>query len=140
MMSLQDQIENVKNPTISQIKLKKQQLKLCDRLSITEIIDELHQRVVEFTSILTKKDLMDILNLDIHGIQLLNALRYDYQNHSMEELNLIHYESLPNEPLPDVSNYIKNIYQELPSHMTNKVKKFFIDQSFNGKEARNSSD
>ena len=66
MMSLQDQIEKVKSPTISQIKLKKQQLKLCDRLSITEIIDELHQRVVEFTSILTKKDLMDILNLDIH--------------------------------------------------------------------------
>ena len=61
----------------------------------------------------------------------------------MEELNLSHYEILPNDPLHDVSNYIKNIYQELPSHMTNNEKKIaieVIDQSFNGKEARNSSD
>ena len=79
----------------------------------------------------------------MHGIQRLPALWYDYPNHSMEELNLSHYEILPNEPLHDVSNYIKNIYQELPSHMTNNEKKIVtevIDKSFNVKEARNSSD
>ena len=54
-----------------------------------------------------------------------------------------HYEILPNEPLHDVSNYIKSIYQELPSHITNNEKKIVIeviDQSFNDKKARNSSD
>ena len=61
-MSLQDRIEKVKSTTTSQIKLQKQQLKLHERLSKTEIIDELHQRAVKFTSTLTKKDLMDILS------------------------------------------------------------------------------
>ena len=42
MMSLQDRIEKVKSTTTSQIKLQKQQLKLYDRLSKTEITDELH--------------------------------------------------------------------------------------------------
>ena len=67
-MSLQDRIEKVKSTTTSQIKLQKQQLKLHERLSKTEIIDELHQRAVKFTSTLTKKDLMDILSYEMHGI------------------------------------------------------------------------
>ena len=60
----------------------------------------------------------------------------------MEELSLSHYEILPNESLHDVSNYIKNIYLELPSHMTSnetKIVNEVIDLAFNGKEARNSS-
>ena len=143
IMSLQDRIEKVKSTTTSQIKLQKQQLKLHERLSKTEIIDELHQRAVKFTSTLTKKDLMDILSYEMHGIHRLPALWYDYPNHSMGELNLSHYEILPNEPLHDVSNYIKNVYQELPSHTTNNEKKIAIEvihQSFNGKEAKNSPD
>ena len=42
-----------------------------------------------------------------------------------------------------MSNYIKNIYQELPSYTTNNEKKIVtevIDQSFHGKKERNSSD
>ena len=50
------------------MKLQKQQIKLFDRLSKTEIIDELHQRAVKFTSTLTKKGFMDILNYEMHGI------------------------------------------------------------------------
>ena len=133
----------MKSTTTSQIKLQKQQLKLYDRLSKTEITDELHQHAVKFISTVTKKDLMDILSYEMHGIQQLPALWYDYPTHSIEELNLSHYEILPSEPLHEVSNYIKNIYQELPSHLTNNEKKIVIeviDESFNGKEARNSSD
>ena len=143
IMSLQDQIEKVKTTTMSQIKLQKQQLKLYERFSKTEITQEFHQSAVKFTSTLTKKDLMDILSYEMHGMQRLPALWYDYPNHSMEERNFSHYEILPNESLHDVSNYIKNIYQELPSHMINNEKKIVIeviDQLFNGKEARNSSD
>ena len=58
----------MKSTTISHIKLEKQQLKLFDRLSKTEIIDELHQRAVKFTSTLTKKGFMDILNYEMRGI------------------------------------------------------------------------
>ena len=79
----------------------------------------------------------------MHGIQRLPALWYDYSNRSMEELNLSHYEILPNGILHDVSIYKKNIYEKLPSNMTNNEKNIVIeeiDQSFNGKEARNSSD
>ena len=60
--------ERVKSTTISHMKLQKQQIKLFDRLSKTEIIDELHQRAVKFTSTLTKKGFMDILNYEMHGI------------------------------------------------------------------------
>ena len=59
---------------MSLIKLQKQQLKLYDRLSKTDIIDELHQCAVKFTS---EKDLMDILSYEMHRIQQLPALWYD---------------------------------------------------------------
>ena len=143
MVSLQSQIKKVKSTTISQIKLQKQKLKLYDGLSKTKIIDEPHQCAVKFTSTLTKKDLMDILSYEMHGIQRLPALWYDYWNRSVEEVNLSHYKILPNESLHNVSNYIKNIYQKPPSHMTSNERKIVIeviDQSFNSKEARNSSD
>ena len=57
-----------------QIKLQKQQLKLYDGLSKTEIIDDLHQCALKFTFTLQKKDLMNILRYEIHGIQRLAAL------------------------------------------------------------------
>ena len=61
----------------------------------------------------------------------------------MEELNLLLYEILSNEPLHDMPNYIKNVYLRLPPHTINNEKKTVIeviDQSLNGKEVRNSSD
>ena len=78
MMSLQNQIKKVKSTTISQTKVQKQQLKLYDGLSKTEIIDEPRQCAVKLTSTLTKKDLMDILSYEMHGMQRLSALWYDY--------------------------------------------------------------
>ena len=70
----------------------------------------------------------------MHGIQRLPALWHDYPNYSIGELNHSRYEILPNKPLHDVSNYLKNIYLELPSQMTNNEKKIatkVIDQSLN---------
>ena len=61
-MSLQDQIKKVERTTMSQIKLQKHQLKLYERLSKTEIIEELNQRAVKFISTIAKKDLLDILS------------------------------------------------------------------------------
>ena len=37
-------------------------------------------------------------------------------NETLEKLNLSSYEILYTEPLHDISNHIKNLYQELPHH------------------------
>ena len=118
-MSLQDQIKKVERTTMSQIKLQKHQLKLYERLSKPEIIEELNQRAVKFISTIAKKDLLDILSYEMHGIQRLPALWYGANEWS-------NYEILSNEPLNHVSNYIKNIYLELPSHMTNNKKRLSL--------------
>ena len=66
-----------------------------------EIVDELHQRSVKFTSSLPQKDLMSLLQYEMHGIQ------------------------------------------QLPAHVSKNEKnknKEANENSFNGKEAKNSSD
>ena len=82
-----------------------------------EIIDELHQRSVKFSSSLPQKDLMSLLQYEMYGIQQLPALLYGYPKKSLGDLNLEQYEILPNELLHDISNFIKNIYQEIPAHV-----------------------
>ena len=47
------------------------------------------------------------------------------------------------EPLHDISSHIKNLYQEIPYHVPKNKKKDvrrILDISFNGKDAKNSSD
>ena len=90
-----------------------------------------------------RKTLLDILHYEMHGIQRLPSLLYDYPHQNLQDLNLSQYEILPTEPLYDISNHIKNIYQELPFHVE-KCAKYAVTQaiekSFNGKEAKNSAD
>ena len=61
----------------------------------------------------------------------------------LESLNLSKYEILFTEPLHDISNHIKNLYQEIPYYVPKNKKKDvrqISDISFNGKDAKNSSD
>ena len=61
----------------------------------------------------------------------------------MEELSLSQHEILPTDTLHDISNHIKNIYQELPFHVDKADKSLVtkaIERSFDGKEAKNSDD
>ena len=88
-----------------------------------EIIDELHQRSVKFNSSFPQKDLMSLLQYEMHGIQRLPALLYGYPKKSLGDLKLEQYEILPKEPLQDISNYVKNIYQEIPAHVSKNEKK-----------------
>ena len=49
------------------------------------------------------------------------------------------YEILKNEPLHDVSNQIKNLYEEMPNHVPKDMRSSFkqiITASYNGKEAK----
>ena len=62
---------------------------------------------------------------------------------TLESLNLSKYEILFTEPLHDISNHIKNLYQEIPYHVCKNTKKDvrqILDISFNGKDPKNSSD
>lgn len=49
-----------------------------------KIIDELHQRSVKFSSSLPQKELMSLLQSDMHGIQRLSALFYGYSKKAWE--------------------------------------------------------
>ena len=76
-------------------------------------------------------------------MERLPALRYHNPTFNLSDLNLTNCEILCNEPLLDISNYIKNLYNELVHHVPNNIQDKFkqrIKSSFNGKEAKNASD
>ena len=68
------------------------QKKRYDNLRKPDIIDELHQRKVKFTSSLPQKELMELLFYELHGIRRLPSLLYDHPHQDLEELNLSQYE------------------------------------------------
>ena len=60
---------------------------------------------------------------------------------TLKSLNLSKYEILFTEPLHNISNHIKNLYQEIPYHVPKNKKKDvrqILDISFNGKDAEKS--
>ena len=53
------------------------------------------------------------------------------------------HEILKNDPLHDVSNQIKNLYEEMPNHVPKDMRSSFkqiITASYNGKEAKKEAD
>ena len=69
-----------------------------------EIIDKLNQRKVKFSFSLPQKDLISLLQYEMHGIQWLPALLY-----GLGDIDLEQYEILPNEPLRYVQLYKKRL-------------------------------
>ena len=107
------------------------------------LISELRDRKINFTSTSSIQHLRDLLTNGMYGIQRLPALIYDTPHSSLCDLRLQDYEILCNEPLHDVSNHIKNLYAEIPNHLTKDLKQKVqevIACLFNGKSAKNSSD
>ncbi|XP_057299871.1 uncharacterized protein LOC130630393 [Hydractinia symbiolongicarpus] len=141
-LSLQDRVSHALSSVESCNKLKSGAVKLHNGLKKHELINELHQRKIKFSCDLPTKELNNLLQEEMHGIQRLPALMFGKSHRSLSELNLEGYEILNNEPLRDVSNYIKNIYCELPHHVGAKKKTLLeiIEASFNNKEAKNASD
>ena len=78
----------------------------------------------------------------MHGIQRLPTLLFQNPTDNLDQLFLQHYEILNNEPLHDVSQHTQNLYEEITNHLPKDFKqslKKIIHHSFNGKEAKNSS-
>ena len=142
-MSLQDRINKVKESVTSQNKLDNKRIKLYSNLDKSALIDELHQRKLKFEPKASIKDLQIKLQNEMHGIQRLPALLYNFPNSTLNDLNLSTYEILCTEPLHDVSNHTKNLFNELPWQFQNPFKETLqsiINSSFNNKDAKNSAD
>ena len=61
----------------------------------------------------------------------------------MEDLNLERYEILPCEPLHDIVGHIKNLYEEIPVHLTSSEKAIFTNlknATFEGKDSKRGCD
>jgi len=124
-------------------KSKQQEMKLYDNLKKDEVVNELHQRGVKFSCDEQSKDLHALLVAEMHGIQRVPALFILNPLLDITKSPLHRYEIMFTEPLHDISNHIKNFYQELPLQVQKTEKKTILDvitMSFNGKELKNSSD
>lgn len=143
-MSLDDRILNLRKSSTTNQKINAKALKTFYNLPKTDIMNELHERNVKFKSTMTTKNLQEILSFEMHGMQRLPTLMFDHHTKTSTELRLNTYEVLCNEPLHDIHNHIKNLYFELPSHFDKKDEKqnfqLTLDNSFNDKDAKNSSD
>ena len=142
-MSLQDRVNKIRISSQSCQRLESKCLKLYENLKRHEIANELHQRNVKQYHKMTHDQLKKLLEKNLHGMQRLPALMYDHPTFNLSDLNLADYEILCHEPLHDISNHIKNLYNELVHHVPNNIQDSFkqiIQNSFNGKEAKNGSD
>ena len=142
-MSLQNRIDHLLVSQASKEKSNSRQLKLFGNLTKDAIVQELHEQNVKFTCSSSAKDVNALLENEVHGIQRVPALMYNNAFDTLESLNLSKYEILFTEPLHDVSNHIKNLYQEISYHVPKDKKKDvrqILDISFHGKDAKNSSD
>ena len=108
-------------------------------LSKTEVVEELRQCSIKFTCQSATKELQGLLDCEMHGIQRLPAVLFNNHALTLKDINLEKYEILKNEPLHDVSNQIKNLYEEMPNHVPKDMRSSFkqiITASYNGKEAK----
>lgn len=86
---------------------------------------------------------MSLLHYEMHDIQQIPALLYGHTQKILGNLNMEQHEILLNEPLRNISIYIKNIYQKIPAHVRKYEKsnvKESIENLFNGKKAKTYSD
>ncbi|CAG2222039.1 unnamed protein product [Mytilus edulis] len=88
-------------------------------LKNAELIEELECRNVN-TDNMDRNTLKDELTELMHGVTRPPALLMKNPRISTKNLNLESYEILHNEPLHDISNVVKNIIEELPTHIENK--------------------
>ena len=100
-------------------------LKLYENLKRHEIANELHQLNVKQYHAMTHDQFKILLEKNLHAMQRLPALMYDHPTFNLSDLNLIDYETLCHEPLHDISNHTKNLYNELVHLVPNNIQDRF---------------
>ena len=72
----------------------------------------------------------------MHGIQMVPSILFNCPDGDLNLIGLENYEILACEPLHDIENHIKNVFEEIP-HMADKKKiTYFIYAVFNGKDSK----
>ena len=74
---------------------------------------------------------------------MLLAVQFNNNALTLTDIYLENYAILENEPLHNVSNQIKNLYEEMPNHFPKYMRSSFkqiITASYNGKEAKKGAD
>ena len=142
-ISIQDRLDKIfcSNSTVNRMKTRNTHY--FTGLHKADIISELHQRSVKFSVNQDLPVLKELLACEVHGIQSVPALMFSYPNSTLEERNLQMYEALGTEPLHDISNHVKNLYEEIPFKFEKETKKSIvniINVSFKNKQVRNSAD
>ena len=90
-----------------------------------ELINECHYRGLPAGDIL-KPELEKNLKEHLAGTVRVPAMVFNNQNSSLADLNLAVYEVAPSESLHDLKGHIKNLWDELPSHLTPEEKKTLL--------------
>ena len=109
-MSLEDRISKTRSSTQSCDKFKKNYTKLYKSLKWHDIKVELHQRKIKTYHTMTLEQVRKLLESEMHDMQRLPSLFFNNPMSDLNDLNLPYYEILPHEPLHNISNYIKNLF------------------------------
>ena len=100
---MQERINKVTETESTLQRIRRGDVKLYHNLKKDEIIDELHQRKVKFSCSLNGKDLLTMLEYEMHGIQRLPALLHkSSEPFDMRNYNIPDYEILTCESLHDI--------------------------------------
>ena len=143
LISLNDRVDKVLASLQSLKASKLKKTKLYTDLSIDNLILELQERGIKFSTKQRKDKIQNLLTEEMHGIQRLPALLFDNPTNTLNDTNLDQYEISTIEPLHDVGNHIKNIYEEIPLHLPATLRKdlnAIIKASFNDKIEKKTAD
>ena len=69
----------------------------------------------------TTKQLQNLLDEEMHGVNRVPALLFRNSTTSLESLNLGSYEVIPCEPMHDIAHHIDNLLTELPEHIEDET-------------------
>ena len=137
-LTLEDKRTKILYGAVSGNKTMLYKLKPLDRLTKTELLDELVSRgLCTGTENFTKDVLQNLLTQEMRGIQCVPALCFNNPEETMEDLGISSYEVLPCESMHDIGNFIQILFEELPHHVDEKgseALKQAIETSLNGQE------
>ena len=123
--------------------VKRQMLSITANISKPDIVGELHERRVVFRMDERKESLMQKIESELTGIHHVPALLFGSASLNLEEFNLDNYEILPVEPLHTITGHAKNLYAEIPFHLSKEERKLFetaVNASFSGKDVKRGAD
>ena len=70
-----------------------------------------------------KASLQKMLEKMLHGMQRVPSLLFSCPQEDLNNVNLGRYELLM-EPMHDIANHIKNVFQEIPHHVSDEIRRY----------------